>query len=174
MKIGRKLFLGGKGDEKLSHNPTDVLMTSGVILKKRIRVQELQIMGYTQEKIAKKLGTSVRTVQRAVEWIRRNEQNWLDDIAKTNFVNVFRETLEGYKQDIVRLYEMLEQCKDDNTKIKIIKAISDIRYRYTEQFARFPAEDFQPFGQWMYLFKRIIPTPLNNLLYLLFQEYRGW
>jgi len=54
MKIGRKLFLGGTGDEKLSHNPTDVLMTSGVILKKRMRVQELQIMGYTQEKIGYK------------------------------------------------------------------------------------------------------------------------
>jgi len=139
MKIGRKLFLGRKGDEKLSHNPTDVRMTSGVILKRRMRVQELQIMSYSQEKIAEKLGISVRTVQRSVEWNRRNEQNWLDDIAKTNFVHVFRETLEGYKHDIIRLYEMLEQCKDDNTKIKIIKTISDVRYRYTEQFARFPA-----------------------------------
>ena len=108
-------------------------------LKRRLQVQELLFSGYTQEKISEKLDVTPRTVRRDIKWIRRNEQNWLDDIAETNFVHVFRETLEGYKQDIIRLYEMLEQCKDDNTKIKLIKAISDIRYRYTEQFARFPA-----------------------------------
>jgi len=103
-----------------------------------LQVQELLFSGYTQEKISEKLKVSLKTIGRDIKWIRKNAQNWLDDIAKTNFVNVFRETLEGYRQDIIRLYEMLEQCKDDNTKIKLIKAISDIRYRYTGQFARFP------------------------------------
>ena len=106
-------------------------------LKRRLQVQELLFSGYTQEKISEKLQVSLKTIGRDIKWIRRNAQNWLDDIAKTNFVNVFRETLEGYTQDIVRLYEMLEQCKDDKTKIKLIKAISDIRYRYTAQFAQF-------------------------------------
>ena len=108
-------------------------------LKRRLQVQELLFSGYTQEKISEKLKVSLKTIGRDIKWIRRNAQNWLDDIAKTNFVNVFRETLEGYRQDIVRLYEMLEKCKDDNTKIKLIKAISDIRYRYTAQFAQFPS-----------------------------------
>ncbi len=107
-------------------------------LKRRLQVQELLFSGYTQEKISEKLKVSLKTIGRDVKWIRRNAQNWLDDIAKTNFVNVFRETLEGYNQDIVRLYEMLERCKDDNTKIKLIKAISDIRYRYAGQFVQFP------------------------------------
>lgn len=107
-------------------------------LKRRLQVQELLFSCYTQEKISEKLKVSLKTIGRDIKWIRRNAQNWLDDIAKTNFVNVFRETLGGYTQDIVRLYEMLEQCKDDNTKIKLIKAISDIRYRYAGQFARFP------------------------------------
>ncbi len=107
-------------------------------LKRRLQVQELLFSGYTQEKISEKLKVSLKTIGRDIKWIRRDAQNWLDDIAKTNFVNVFRETLEGYKQDIVRLYEMLEKCKDDNTKIKLIKTISDIRYRYSQQFAEFP------------------------------------
>ena len=108
-------------------------------LKRRLQVQELLFSSYTQEKISEKLKVSLKTIGRDIKWIRRNAQNWLDDIAKTNFVNVFRETLGGYTQDMVRLYEMLEKCKDDNTKIKLIKTISDIRYRYTAQFAQFPS-----------------------------------
>jgi len=141
MKIGRKLFLGGKGDEKLSHNPTDVRMTSGVILKRRMRVQELQIMGYTQEKIAEKLGTSVRTVQRAVEWLRRQNEQWFEDLANKNFVSTIRETLEGLKFDMVRLEEMLEDeevQQDKSLQIKIIKNISEIRLNYARYLAQFP------------------------------------
>ncbi len=141
MKIGRKLFLGGKGDEKLAHNPTDVSMTSGVILKKRMRVQELQIMGYTQEKIAEKLGTSVRTVQRAVEWLRRQNEQWFEDLANKNFVSTIRETLEGLKFDMVRLEEMLEGeevQQDKSLQIKIIKNISEIRLNYARYLAQFP------------------------------------
>jgi len=127
-------------------------------LKRRLQVQELLFSGYTQEKISEKLHVSLKTIGRDIKWIRRNAQNWLDDIAKTNFVNVFRETLGGYTQDMVRLYEMLEKCKDDNTKIKLIKAISDIRYRYAGQFVQFP-------GVWALdvFVKKNNPQPLANL-----------
>ena len=108
-------------------------------LKRRVKVQELLFSGYSNEKISEKLGVSTKTIGRDIKWIRQNNKNWLEDLANSGFAQEFRETLEGYKQDIIRLYEMLEQCKDDNTKIKLIKATSDIRYRYSQQFASFPA-----------------------------------
>lgn len=108
-------------------------------LKRRLQVQELLFSGYTQEKISQKLGISTKTVSRDIQWVRENSGKWLEELAGVNYAHVFRETLEGYKQDIMRLYEMLEKCKDDNTKVKIIKTISDIRYRYTTQLGQFPA-----------------------------------
>lgn len=108
-------------------------------LKRRLQVQELLFSGFTHEKISQKLEISTKTVTRDIQWIRENSQNWLEDLAGTNYAHIFRETLEGYKQDIMRLYEMLEKCEDDNTKIRIIKTISDLRYRYTEQLGKFPA-----------------------------------
>ena len=108
-------------------------------LKRRLHVQELLFAGYTQEKISQKLGISTKTVSRDIQWVRENNQKWLEDLAGANYAHVFRESLEGYKQDIMRLYEMLEKCQDDNTRIKIIKTISDIRHKYTEQLGRFPA-----------------------------------
>ena len=108
-------------------------------LKRRLPVQELLFAGYTQEKISQKLGISTKTVTRDIQWVRENSENWLEELAGTNYAHVFRESLEGYKQDIMRLYEILEKCKDDNTKLKIIKTISDVRYKYTQQLGQFPA-----------------------------------
>ena len=107
-------------------------------LQRRLKVQELLFAGYDQHSIAKKTGVSIRTTCRDIEWIRKNNKNWLDDLAEKGFTQEFRETLEGYKQDIMRLQEMQENCKDQSLRLQIIKTISDIRYKYVEQFARFP------------------------------------
>lgn len=108
-------------------------------LKRRVKVQELLFSGFSIDKIAEKLQVSSKTISRDVKLVRENNKNWLEDLAETGFVQEFRETLEGYKQDIIRLQEMQENCKDQNLRLKIIKTISDIRYKYAQQFAQFPA-----------------------------------
>lgn len=102
-------------------------------------MQELLFSGYDQNSISEKTGVSVRTIARDIEWIRDNNKNWLEDLAEKGFAQEFRETLEGYKQDIMRLQEMQEECKDQNLRLKIIKTITDIRYKYAQQFAQFPS-----------------------------------
>jgi len=107
-------------------------------LKRRVKVQELLFSGYTVNKISEKLQVSLKTISRDTKWIRENNKNWLDDLAENGFVQEFREIIEGYKIDIMRLQEMQENCKDQNLRLKIIKTISDTRHKYIEQFARFP------------------------------------
>ena len=92
-------------------------------LQRRLKVQELLFAGYDQHSIAKKTGVSIRTTCRDIEWIRKNNKNWLDDLAEKGFTQEFRETLEGYKQDIMRLQEMQENCKDQSLRLQIIKTI---------------------------------------------------
>ena len=96
-------------------------------LKRRVKVQELLFSGFSIDKIAEKLQVSSKTISRDVKLVRENNKNWLEDLAETGFVQEFRETLEGYKQDIIRLQEMQENGKDQNLRLKIIKTISDIR-----------------------------------------------
>jgi len=107
-------------------------------LQRRLKVQDLLFAGFDQHSIAKKMGVSIRTVARYVQWIRKNNEKWLENLAEKGFAQEFRENIEGYKQDIMRLQEMQENCKDQNLRLKIIKTISDTRHKYIEQFARFP------------------------------------
>ena len=83
-------------------------------LKRRLEVQELLFSGYNQGKISQKLGISTKTVSRDIKWIRENNKNWLENLAEKGFAQEFREVLEGYKQDIMRLQEMQENCKEQN------------------------------------------------------------
>ena len=117
-------------------------MKSGGILKRRRKVQELLVIGYPQEKIAEKVGTSIRNVQRDVEWLRKENEQWFEDLAKKNFASVFKEALEGWKYDIVRLEEMLdddEVKQDKYLQLKIIKTASELREKYTKNLAQFPS-----------------------------------
>jgi len=107
-------------------------------LQRRLKVQDLLFAGFDQYSIAKKIGVSIRTVARDIQWIRKNNEKWLENLAEKGFAQEFREIIEGYKQDIMRLQEMQENCKDQNLRLKIIKTISYIRHKYVEQFARFP------------------------------------
>ncbi len=107
-------------------------------LERRLQVQELPFSGYSYEKISQKLEISTKTVARDIKWIRNNNKNWLEELAENGFAQEFRETIEGYKQDIMRLQEMQENCTEDNLRLKIIKAITDTRRKYIEQFSQFP------------------------------------
>lgn len=107
-------------------------------LERRLQVQELLFSGYSNKMISKKLDISTKTVSRDIQWIRDNNQNWLEDLAQNGFAQEFREIIEGYKQDIMRLQEMQEKCTDDNLRLKIIRTITDTRRKYIEQFAQFP------------------------------------
>jgi IS30 family transposase len=107
-------------------------------LERRLQVQELLFSGYSHERISKKLEISTKTVSRDIQWIRSSNQNWLEDLAHNGFAQEFRETIEGYKQDIMQLQEMQENCTDDNLKLKIIRTITDTRRKYIEQFSQFP------------------------------------
>ena len=107
-------------------------------LKRRLEVQELLFSGFSHEKISQKLRISTKTVSRDIQWIRDNNQNWLENLAENGFVQEYREAIEGYKQDIMRLQEMQDNCTDDNLRLKIIRTISDTRRKYIEQFAQFP------------------------------------
>jgi len=97
--------------------------------------RDLVISGYSQEKIAEKLNVSSRTVRRDIRKNREGSKQWLENLAKDEFVSIYRETLDGVKLGIMALNEMLEEeqvKKDPYLRLKIIKQISQERKNYCE------------------------------------------
>lgn len=106
------------------------------ITKRRLQVEELCFIGYSPNQIASKLGVPLRTIHRDVADLREKSDEWLENLANRDYAMIYREALEGFRSDMVRLHEMLENENVVNNlilQIKIIKEISQARHYYLEQ-----------------------------------------
>ncbi len=109
--------------------------------KLRLEIQELTFSGYTQEKIAEKLGISKSTVYRTLTKLRHASDQWLTNLAQRDYANIYRESLEGYRQDMMHLNELLE---DDSVKkniklqLQIRREITHSRSKYLEYLLQGP------------------------------------
>lgn len=106
-----------------------------------MEIQEMTISGYTQEKIAEKLNISISTVSRTMRKIRESSSKWLENLAERDLANIYRESLEGLRQDMMRLNELLEEPSvktDIKLQLQIRKEITVTRSEYMKQLTNFP------------------------------------
>lgn len=109
--------------------------------KRRMEIEEMLLNGYTQEKISEKLNISISTVYRTVKKIRDSSARWLTDLAERDLAHIFRESLEGLKNDLAKLTELLDEPevkKDIRLQLQIRKEITTIRIAYTKQLVNAP------------------------------------
>lgn len=107
----------------------------------RLAVQELLLCGYSYEIISQRLGISVSTVGRIIKKIRQSSSHWLENLAEKDLANVYREGLEGLRQDLMRLNELLvhPSIKDKpELQLQIIKQMTVVRSEYTNQLKNTP------------------------------------
>lgn len=90
------------------------------IRQRRERVAHL-IRYRTETKIAGILGCSRETIVRDVKFLKKQNWEWLDDLAKDGFIFEFRNALEKIRQNGARLEDMFEKAIDSWLKLEIIR-----------------------------------------------------
>ena len=109
--------------------------------KLRMKVQELHISGYTYERIEEKTGVSISTISRIIRKTREESNYWLANLAKKDLANIFRESLEGIKQDLMHLNELLEDEKvkeNQKLQLQIRREITHARSEYLQNLLQGP------------------------------------
>ena len=109
--------------------------------KLRMAIQELNLAGYTYERISEKTGVSISTVSRFIRKTREESNYWLVNLAKNDMANIFRESLEGLKQDLMHLNELLEDelvKKDPKLQLQIRREITHVRSEYLKNLLQGP------------------------------------
>ena len=74
------------------------------ITKRRLQVEELLFVGYSPNKISSKLRVSYRTIQRDIADLREKSDEWLENLANRDYAMIYREALEGFRSNMVRLH----------------------------------------------------------------------
>lgn len=109
--------------------------------QRRLAVQELLLSGYSYEAISEQLNISVSTVGRIVKKIRQSSSHWLQNIAEQDLAHIYREAVEGLRQDMMKLNELLEQSSVKENlylQLQIRKQITAVRTEYIKQLSSFP------------------------------------
>ncbi|MCE2506295.1 MAG: helix-turn-helix domain-containing protein [Nitrosopumilaceae archaeon] len=109
--------------------------------KLRMEIRELHISGYTYERISEKTGVSISTISRVIRKSREESNHWLANIAKKDLANIFRESLEGLKQDMMYLNELLSDelvKKNPKLQLQIRREITHIRSEYLKNLLQGP------------------------------------
>lgn len=109
--------------------------------KRRLSILELTLSGYTQQKIAQKLNISTSTVFREIQRIRKGSEHWLENIAKQDLPHIIREGIDGLKQDLMLLTELLDEPtvkKNPDMQLRILKQITLVRNHYVTQLVGMP------------------------------------
>lgn len=80
------------------------------------------LIRYKKEtQIAEILRCSRATVVRHVRVLKKQNQEWLDDLAKEGFIFEYRNTLEKIKERGARLEEMYQKTNDPLLKLDILR-----------------------------------------------------
>ena len=109
--------------------------------KRRLDIQELNLAGFSQEKIAQKMGISTSTVYRTIQKLREESNRWLANLARRDYASLYKEALDGLKQDLVYLYELTqEESVKDNVKLKlqIRREITHVRSEHLKNLLQGP------------------------------------
>jgi DNA-binding transcriptional regulator LsrR (DeoR family) len=109
--------------------------------KRRLEIQELNLAGFSQEKISQKLGISISTVYRTIQKLREESNRWLVNLARRDYASLYKEALDGLKQDLVYLYELSEEeSVKDNAKLRlqIRREITHVRSEYLKNLLQGP------------------------------------
>lgn len=110
-------------------------------LQLKLAIREGILQGRTQEQIAERLNVSVSTVYREVKKMREGSFHWMTDLAERNFVSTYKDALDGFQDDLVQLYDLLEDptIKDNpELKLQIRKQISVVRGQRLHHLLRGP------------------------------------
>lgn len=109
--------------------------------QRRFAIQELLLSGYQYEKIAEKLNISISTVSRTMRKLRDSSAQWLANLAERDLANIYRESLEGLRQDLSKLNDLLDEPSvkiDIKLQLQIRKEITATRSEYMKQITNFP------------------------------------
>lgn len=109
--------------------------------KRRLEIQELNLAGFSQEKISQRLGISISTVYRTIQKLREESNRWLVNLARRDYASLYKEALDGLKQDLVYLYDLSqEESVKNNPKLRlqIRQEITHVRSEYLKNLLQGP------------------------------------
>lgn len=102
-------------------------------MSRRLKIKDMMKNGEMKptEDLAKEFNVNPRTIRRDLEYLRKTESDWLEDVVDNQIVNMFHEIWNGYYRDISKLSSLIEDstltAKEKMAQANLVKMHSDLR-----------------------------------------------
>jgi len=120
------------------------------------KVWSLFLQGYSQEKIAKKLEVSLKTISRDFKELKTKSIEWMDTLPEGEIQLYHRKNLETIQKVIQELWGLYENTKDETKKQSLLNQIAEKSKLHSEMIARDNLFDARSFTQHELTYKKVI------------------
>jgi IS30 family transposase len=118
-------------DKLLSNHPNQ-----DKIKFRRDRINRLRISGYTNMKIAEKIGCSLSTVEKDLQIIREHSKKWYADESIKDYCQSIQDFIIFYDNAIEDLQILFNESADVKEKIEILDKIVEFKERKLELYLK--------------------------------------
>jgi hypothetical protein len=103
---------------------------------RRDRINRLQISGYTNKEIAKKIGCSLSTVEKDLQIIRERSKKWYEFESINDYCKSIQDFIIFYDIVINDLQILYQESIEFKEKLKILDKISEFEERKLELYSK--------------------------------------
>lgn len=119
----------GLSDITLSETHSSIMEEK--IAYRRKRVNQLRLMGYTNQCIAEKIGCNLSTVEKDLKATRENMRKWFEEESIKDFCQSLHDSIILCDNIIEDLQILYADCDSLDNKLKILSKISEFEERKT-------------------------------------------
>jgi len=124
---------------KQEHNGTKELE----IQARQNKVWTLFVQGYSQQKIAEKLGVSLKTISRDFQELKTTSMEWMDSLPEGEAQLCHKKNFESIQRVLEELWNLYEKTKDENKKLNILNQIADKAKLQSEMMVKNNSDDIR-------------------------------
>lgn len=116
-------------------NTSDSIIDEKVSYRRK-RVNQLRLMGYTNQQISKKIGCNLSTIEKDLKAIRKNMRTWFEQDSITGYNQSINDGIILCDNIIEDLQIFYQEDFDIETKLKVLDAISDFETKKTHLYEK--------------------------------------
>ena len=123
-EIDKRGEIRKRQEQKITNNVNHTSKEQEIQIRQQ-KVWGLFLQGFSQQKIAKELNVSLKTISRDFQDLKTESMKWMDALPEGEIQLHHRKNLESIEKVIQEFWDIYENTEDENKKLKLLNFIAE-------------------------------------------------
>jgi len=122
-EIDKRYEIRKRQEQKITNNVNHTSKEQEIQIRRQ-KVWGLFLQGFSQQKIAKELNVSLKTISRDFQDLKTESMKWMDSLPEGEIQLHHKKNLESIEKVIQEFWDIYENTEDENKKLKLLNFIA--------------------------------------------------